>query len=127
MDFKEILTSEANEEVLDLGSFVRAVQQYNSLDLALADLPSEYLEFYSHNEKKLKKPLTRLNLLESAEDPGYLGYSPSVKTVRKKIKYKGEIIVIEWDNEYSVWIPLVSKRSIVQALKYGKDLIDKMA
>ena len=126
MDFKEILTSEANEEVLDLGSFVRAVQQYNSLDLALADLPSEYLEFYSHNEKKLKKPLTRLNLLESAEDPGYLGYSPSVKTVRKKIKYKGEIIIIEWDNEHSVWIPLVSKRSIVQALKYGKDLIDKM-
>lgn len=127
MDFKEILTSEANEGVLDLGTFVRAVQQYNSLDLALADLPSEYLEFYLHNEKNLKKPLTRLNLLESAEDPGYLGYSPSVKTVRKKIKYKGEIIVIEWDNEYSVWIPLVSKRSIVQALKYGKDLIDKKA
>lgn len=126
MDFKAILASEVNEGVLDLSSFVRAVQQYNSLDLALADLPSEYLEFYSHNEKKLKKPLTRLNLLESAEDPGYLGYSPTNNTVRKKIKYKGEIIVIEWDSEYSVWVPLVAKRSIVQALKYGKELIDKI-
>lgn len=126
MDFASLLEIELSEEEITLDSFIRKVRKFNSLDLALVELPSEYIDFYSNNERNLNKQLKKLKLLESSESPGYVGFSYADTTTRKKIKYKGEIIVIEWDNENKVWIPWVSKRSIVQALRYGKSLIDDL-
>jgi len=114
------------EEGITLSTFVQKVSQYSTLDLALAELPSEYIDFYSSNERLLNKQLKKLNLLESAESMGYTGMSPTEETVRKKIKYKGEILILEWDADSSVWIPLVAKRSIVQALKLGRVMIDNI-
>ena len=124
MKFTDIIQEKKENKKLTVDSFIQDVSKYNSLDLALLELDSIYAEFYSDNEKILKKPLSKLNLYESSETSNYLGVSYAQKTIRKKIKYKGEIILIEYDAENNVWIPWVATRSIVQAIKMGKAQID---
>ena len=119
--FRDILEK---EEELDDAKFIRKVSNFSSLDLALVELEDEYIEYYARNEKRLDRSLKRLHLKEGTEDPGYLGMSRPDETIRKKIKFKGEILILEWDNNNRVWIPLIAKRTIVGALKYAKTLVE---
>ena len=127
MNFKEILSEQINERALDDELFLLKVSNFSSIEDALTKLGNEYIEYFSKHEKRLKKPLSKLNLLESAETAGHLGFARPEETVTKKIKYKGEIILVTWDNINAVWVPEVAKRSIVQALRYGKFLVDSQA
>jgi hypothetical protein len=114
------------KEKLSIEQFLKDVNAYNSLDLALSELPSEYLEFYLKHEKILNKSLAKTGLLESAENPGYLGWSPSLEKKIKTVKYKGQILHLIYDPETSTWQAIPGFRSVVQALKYGKQLIDEI-
>jgi len=128
MNFKEtIITNELDEaNYITISSFLDKVQTYNSLDHALIELPTDYLEFYSKNEKTLNKAVSKLFENYNPESPGYLGLSPTPKIVTKKIKYKGQILLLTFDPEVGVWIALPGFRSITQALKHGKQTVDQI-
>ncbi len=115
---------EINEKIT-IDSFVSDIEDLGSLDVVLDSLDDESLQFYSDNEKQIDKLLKRRNLSEnwnSPEDSGYAGWSPSDKRKVKTIKYKGDIISLEWDPELATWQPSVRFRSVTKALKYGKIL-----
>ena len=128
MNFKEnIINTEIQEaKKITISSFLDKVSGYVSLDHALVELPSEYLEFFMKNEKTLKKSIDSLFEDYNPENPGYLGYSPEKKIVTKKIKYRGQLLIVQFDPEIGNWVPLPAFRSITQALKYGKNLIDEI-
>ena len=118
---------EAKETKITLDSFLEKVSKFPSLDKALTELDSKYLEFYMNNQKQADKSLKKLNIHENtAETPGYSGFAAPQATIYKKIKYRGEIMVIKYDNELRLWIPLPAFRSIVQAMAYSKNLIDTL-
>lgn len=122
--FKDII----EENNISNSSFLLTVSKYSSLDDALIDLPSEYLDYYANNQKTLEKSLKRLKLLEnySPEAPNDVGFSRSKLKIIKKIKYKGEIGILTWDPDVGVWVPRIGKRSIVAALKYLRAEIDDL-
>ena len=124
MLFKEVLSQEISDRVLDDELFLQEVSKYSTLEEALSILDDEYVGYYSTNEKSLTLSLKKLDLIESVEQPGYLGFARPDEKVIKKIKYKGEILLIEYDTDNQVWVPSVAKRSIVQAIRYAKFLVD---
>jgi len=128
MNFKEnIINTEIQEaNKISISSFLDKISTYVSLDHALGELPSEYLEFFLKHEQNLEKAVESLFEDYNPESPGYLGYSPKEKTVIKKVKYKGQILIITFDPEIGNWVPLPAFRSITQALKYGKNLVDEI-
>jgi len=133
MTFKDtIITEEVNEaKNISIDTFLSKVDEYSSVDVALAELPAEYLEFYAKNEKKLLKALKKLGLAESneaysPETPGYLGWSKDDEKKIKTIKYKGNLIHLIWDPEVGTWMPFIGFRSVTGALKYAKTLVENV-
>ncbi len=123
--FRNIIETHINEEKITISSFLTKIAQYSTLDQALVELPEEYLEFYFNNEKLLQKSLKKLHLTEaSREDPGYLGWAPPEEKIHKNIKYKGNIITLEWDSELKTWFPQVRFRGITESVKYAKKLVN---
>ncbi len=106
--------------------FIMKASAYHNLDLALGELPEEYIQYYFDNERLVNKSLKKQGLLEAegAEDQGYIGWQAPVKKKVKKIKYKGDVIQLEYDPDNGTWIPNVSFRSVTAALRYGKFLAD---
>jgi hypothetical protein len=123
MSFKSILT----EGKISIKDFIIAVNSYTNLDQALEELPDEYVEFYlkNINNKQLNKELKKLKLVEDYEvyDKRTTTDDPTNNRF-KKINYKGEYIILTWDQRYG-WIPQVSFRSIAKATKYIKKLADE--
>ena len=118
---------EAKIEKITMDIFLDKVSKFSSLDQALVELDQAYLEFYMNNQKKADKSLKSLNIHEAtAETPGYAGFAAPQATIYKKIKYRGEIMVLKYDDELRLWIPLPAFRSIVQAMSYSKNLIDNL-
>ncbi len=119
--FREEIKVKPIDESISIDSFLDAAQIYNSIDDALSNLPGKYLQFYLDNERVLNKSLH--SIFEGTES-GYLGWGTPEQNVIKKIKYKGEILILEYDNKSHLWDSYVGYRSIVKALKQGKDIID---
>ena len=135
MTFKDtIITEEVNEaKNISIDTFLSKVDEYSSVDVALAELPAEYLEFYAKNEKKLLKALKKLGLAESMDEdytspgsPGYLGWSKDDERKIKTIKYKGNLLHLIWDPEVGTWMPFIGFRSVTGALKYAKTLVENV-
>ena len=130
-EFNKIILEQEEQynESLDIEKFLAKVSKYDSLDDALLSLPDSYIEFYFKNSKLLNKSLKNMGLVESItpENPGYVGWSPTpqgTETTYKNIKYKGNIITLEYNPELRTWFPQVRFRSVTQALKYAKSLVD---
>jgi uncharacterized protein YihD (DUF1040 family) len=117
------------ESKINLKEFLKSVNSYSNLDDALEHLPEEYIEFYLNNmnNKQLNSSLKKLKLQEDFEDltdlTRTLGTSPK-EDKYKKIHYKGEYIVLKYDDRWG-WMPAMTFRSIVQATKYIKKLVDE--
>ena len=135
MTFKNtIITEEVNEaQNISVDTFLSKVDEYSSVDVALAELPAEYLEFYAKNEKKLQKALKKLGLAESMNEdyaspgsPGYLGWSKDDEKKIKTIKYKGNLLHLIWDPKIGTWMPFIGFRSVTGALKYAKTLVENV-
>ncbi len=128
MDFSEIILEQEIEENKKITPemFVLKASEYHSLDLALEELSDDYIQYYFDNQRLVDKALRSQGLIEAAgaEDPGYLGWQPSKTKKTKKIKYKGEIIQLEYNPENGTWVPNVAFRSVTNALKFGKLLAD---
>jgi len=122
MKFKEYQSIILAENVT-LDNFIKNVQNYSTLDDALANMEDDYIEWYllNMNNKKLKQNLKKLKLYE---DDVTLGYAPEPKKIKKNIKYKGQFITVEYDPELATWFPMIRFRSIVSALKYIKRTVD---
>ncbi len=115
-------------ENITIDSFVNHVVKIGSLEDALSQLDDENIQFYSDNERIINKTLKKHGINEtwnSSEAPGYAGWSGAKDFKFKNIKYKGEIITLEWDPELSTWQPTIRMRSVIHALKYGKKLVDE--
>jgi len=113
------------QEKITIPSFIDAVRKWGSLDQALINLNSKYIEFYLKNETSLKKAIKALNE-DSSESPGYVGQSRTEDDVVKIIKYKGQLLRLQFDADTRHWLAIPAFRSIVQALRYGKDQIDEI-
>jgi len=126
MGFKNIINEiELNEKAkVTMDSFLSHIGKYNTLDAALEELPSEYLEFYSNNTKALSKAIHNMFEEYSPEGPGDIGQAKTETKTIKKIKYKGELFTLVFDPEIGSWQAIPAFRSITQALKYGKAQID---
>jgi hypothetical protein len=126
--FIDILNEDIKKkDIITIDSFVSNVDKIGNLDDALDLLNDEHLQFYSDNERQINKVLRKRNLLEdwgSPEGPGYTGWARSPEKKIKTIKYKGEIISLEWDPELATWMPVIRFRSVTQALKFGKTLAE---
>ncbi len=120
--FKDII--QEKKDIITIDSFISAITQYKSLDQALTELPETYINYYVQNQKSIDKALKNLDLSESAESPGYAGWSRTDDIVHKTIKYKGELLILTYDPSIGSWSAIPQFRSVVQALKYGKQLID---
>jgi len=123
MSFNSIIS----ETRISTDSFLIKVGEYSTFEDALVNLPDEYLEFYLKNEKKLKRPLSRIiNMDEnwSAEGPGDVAQSKDSTKKVKTIKYRGQLFHLVWDPEIGSWSVIPGFRSITQALRYGKELVD---
>lgn len=118
--FKTVMTESVSEQELSLETFLEEVSCYTCLDEALYYSDNSYFQFYLENEDIISR-----NLVET-EQPGYTGWSPSNKLAIKTIKYKGHILALEFDPELGTWQPTVRFRSVVNALKYGKTVIDNI-
>lgn len=119
---------EINDSKITIGSFLAKIKQYQNLDDALVNLPSSYIEFLANNDKQLMKAINNLfeaqkTDYDSRETGASRWSTPQEKTI-KKIKYKGSIIVLEFDDESGLWDVWTGHRSIVQALKQGKAEVD---
>ncbi len=114
------------ENEISMDSFVKKVQGYKTIDQALEKLGDDYVLYYltNINNKKLHKKLVL------KEDDFTLGTSTqgatAGKPITKKLKYRGEYIVLVFDREIGAWFPSIQFRSITNALKYirnqAKDL-----
>lgn len=128
--FKDALQNELFQEkqnhILTIDEFVEAVLEYDTLDLALVNLDESYFQFYVDNQKIVDKTLRKVGLNESEpdDDKSTLGWSRPDKIVYKTIKYKGEYITLVFDPELGSWFPTIRFRSIIKAMKYGKELAD---
>ena len=123
------MTFKAYKEKVTLKDFINKVRSFNDIDTALASLDDNYIEFYmlNINNKKLKKELQKLNLLEDYEEliRGFNRYVPDdTQKIVKKIKYKGQYLVLTYDKELQLWFPSIQFRSITTALKYIKKTAD---
>ncbi len=115
-------------EKIKMSDFIKAVNSHSSLDDALENLPDEYIEFYlkNMNSKKLKSELQKLKL---TEDKDYeIKQQQTLKTSPdsdkyKKIHYKGEFIILRYDERWG-WVPQMAFRSITQASKFIKNIVD---
>ena len=113
---------------ITLDSFIDIIYTYGTLDQAILDLDDDMLQFYSDNFKVIDKLLIKHKLVEdyaSPETPGYLGWARAKDDKIKNIKYKGNIISLQWDTELATWQPTVRFRSVTESLKYGKMLVDQ--
>ncbi len=115
-------------EKIKMSDFIKSVNSHSSLDDALENLPDEYIEFYlkNMNSKKLKSELQKLKL---TEDEDYeIKQQQTLKTSPdsdkyKKIHYKGEFIILRYDERWG-WVPQMAFRSITQASKFIKNIVD---
>ena len=121
--FKETLKHSKTEITIE--GFIAEVSAYSSLEYALSELPEVFMEFYLDNESILDRSLTKRNLLEGAESPGYVGWS-GTEDIIKVIKYKGHLINLHWKKEEHTWEVLPAFRNVVSALRYGKEMIDNI-
>ena len=125
MNFKTIL----NSIPLEYETFIQDVSLYRSLDEALTELGEEYASFYLQNEKRILTSLNMLNIpksiTESAETGDVQWGGNKDEVIIKKIKYKGEIIILMFDPKMAAWVTIPAFRNVVNALKYGRSLIDE--
>ena len=128
MNFQQAINDYQLDEAkkITIDSFLKKIAEYSTLDQAFTDLPSEYIEFYAKNEKKLQKALDNLFEGYNPEAQGYLGMAATQEKTIKKIKYKGEIFTLVFDPEIGSWQAIPAFRSITQALRYGKSLVDNI-
>jgi hypothetical protein len=116
-----------NEKKITMDSFVLDVKALGGIENAILVLDDDHLQFYSDNERAIDKLLRKYHLDESynnIDDIDYLGWSKTSELKFKTIKYKGYLITLEWDPELATWQPTVRMRSVTNALRYGKELVD---
>ena len=123
MNFKTILQTTP----LDYETFLHSISAYRSLDEALTELGDEYALFYLQNEKRILASLDNLNIPEyiTESEIGDVQWADKNEVIIKKIKYKGEIIILMFDPKMSAWVTIPAFRNVVNALKYGRSLIDE--
>jgi hypothetical protein len=119
------ITNLQENEDITLDAFMMHVKEYGTLDKALANLDDNHIQYYIDNEKLIHKTMQTMHLKESnSEDPGYTGYAPDFEEpVIKKIKYKGEVLMLIYRPDTGVWEPQIAFRSITTAMRYGRDII----
>ena len=134
--FKDIIEEslkELEESKITVDSFVLSVENMGGLDQALEELDDDELQFYSDNQKQIDRLLQKRGLMEvievmeaiaSPENRGYLGWARPLELKTKNIKYKGDIISLEFDPDLGTWQPTMRFRSVTKALKYGKMLAE---
>ena len=126
--FRDIIEKgiEIDEAKITMDSFVISVENMGGLDQALEGLDDDEIQFYSDNQRAIDRVLSKRGLLEAEglhpESPGYLGWSRPSKLKTKNVKYKGNIISLQFDPDLGTWQPTMRFRSVTQALKYGKML-----
>jgi len=125
---KQIQLDESQKLTVD--GFINKAEKYKSLDDALEKLPDEYISFYLDNVNQIEKLMETYTgfdvdiLAEGPEELGALGTRREPgEVIYKKIKYKGEIIVLVY--QFDVWTVYPAFRSITKAIKYGRDQITK--
>ena len=114
------------ESEISIEDIVLRIEHEGSITAALVDLSDDYIQFYFDNQKKIDKLLKKQGITEGAEDLGYLGTAPDFeKAITKKIRYKGEIVLLIYHPDRGVWEPQISFRSVSDGMKYARKLIDQ--
>ena len=131
MKFQEYIKNPSlDESNLSMKEFIDQIKKFRNVDDALEKSPEAYTEFFikNINNKKLSSELRKNNIQESDQDYGLSPVSTTgsapVPGKIKKIRYKGDFIILKYDSALG-WIPNVSFRSITQALVYIKNVADE--
>jgi hypothetical protein len=127
---QKIEESKSIMESMTIDKFVDVIAKYGSLDSAILELDDDMLQYYSDNLSLINRILKKRHLVESqshgyqsAEDPGYTGWSRSELSKTKNVKYRGHIISLAWNPDLGTWQPTIRFRNVSEALKYGKQLV----
>ena len=134
MNFIDTITEIQDDITLD--SFITEVSKFDSLDEALIELPSLFMEFYVNNQDSADKLIMKFNInlgedsgllttMEEAETQGTTVWTTTGEETTKVIKYNGEVIVLRYTAESGVWVPTIGFRNIIKGLRYGKSKIDE--
>jgi len=134
MNFIDTITEIQDDITLD--SFITEVSKFDSLDEALIELPSMFMEFYINNQVSADKLIMNFNInpgqdsgilttMGEAETQGTTVWTTAGDETTKVIKYKGEVIVLRYTTESGVWVPTIGFRNIIKGLRYAKTKIDE--